>query len=62
MTAALIEHEPWCPAVQLAGLAPVRTEQYVTDRVAENGEKLCTVHCTRCMECGVIHYMDLVER
>ncbi len=59
-TAALIEHEDFCPALQLAGLAPVRTEQYVLDRIAENGEKLCTVHCLRCVECGKIRYTDLM--
>lgn len=60
MNAALIEHQDWCPAVRLAGLTEVRTEAYVRERRDDNDNKVCDVHCSRCMECGEILYMDLV--
>ncbi len=60
MIASLIEHERWCPAVTLAGLTEPRTEQYVLDRRDENGVKVCDTVATRCVECGVIRYMDLM--
>ncbi len=60
MTAALIEHEDFCPAVRLAGLAEARTEQYVIDRRDEQDRKVGAVHCCRCVECGNIKYTELV--
>ncbi len=60
MSPARLEHEPWCPAVRLAGLSEPRIEAYVLDRRDDDGNKVADAHCTRCMDCGVIHYMDLV--
>ncbi len=59
MSAALIEHPGWCPAVRLAGLTTPRIETYVVERRDDNGDKVCDVHCTRCLECGEINYLDL---
>ncbi len=59
MTARLIEHPGWCPAVRLAGIAEARIETYRIDRRDDKGAKVCDVHCTRCLECGEVHYLDL---
>ncbi len=46
--------------MRLAGLTQPRTEAYVIDRRNDNGSKVCDMRCTRCLECGGIHYLDLV--
>ncbi len=60
MSAARLEHEMFCPAVRLAGLTEPRIEAYLIDRLDDSGKKAGAVHCTRCVECGVIRYMDLM--
>ena len=55
-SAAALRHEFWC--LPRVGADEVRIESYDTPRYGEDGiTQIGIIRVTRCVECGVTHYV-----